>query len=113
MFRIIATIDGLITDFSGLHEVTIRNRYKAIELKLENVEEIKDTDISFITLLHTIEHCLELFNSYISFDKKEPNHLNRHWIMHGRSRKKFTKLDCIKIVNLLYVLILINNICET
>ena len=36
------------------------------------------------------------------FDKEEPQEVNRNWLMHGRTDKVYTRLDCVKVLNMIY-----------
>jgi hypothetical protein len=38
------------------------------------------------------------------FTKDEPARTNRHWVLHGRSRRPFTRLDCIRLFHALHTL---------
>ena len=46
------------------------------------------------------------------FDKPEPSYLNRHWTLHGRSHRDFTKMDYIKMLLSLDALIFMANLAE-
>lgn len=50
------------------------------------------------------------FSANSEFSKKELKGLNRHWIAHGRSLKRKTKLDVVKMINLIYGMLLINEL---
>ena len=50
-------------------------------------------------------------NQY-KFDDPEPKILNRHWIMHGRSLRRKTKLDCVKMIRFIYGIILLDEIAQ-
>ena len=63
-----------------------------------------------LTLALTLEKTLDSFSAFSDFSKKEPKGLNRHWIAHGRSTRKKTKLDCVKMINLIYGLLLIEQL---
>ena len=60
------------------------------------------------SLFYTFNKTVEIFTANSDFHGKEPKGLNRHWIAHGRSRRKKTKLDCVKLINLVYGIILID-----
>ena len=36
------------------------------------------------------------------FDAKELDEVNRNWIMHGRTNKIYTRLDGVRILNMIY-----------
>jgi len=45
----------------------------------------------------------ELYNKS-EFDKDEPESLNRHWILHGRTDKQLGEADCLRLFNAIYSL---------
>ena len=38
------------------------------------------------------------------FSQTEPNEINRHWLVHGRTSKVGDKLHCIRLINALSTL---------
>ena len=80
--------------------------------KLEDNEEIENDEFSVFALLITFRETMESFSHNSDFKKKEPKNLNRHWIMHGRSRRRKTKLDCIKTIRFIYGIILIDELSK-
>lgn len=105
-------IDGLLTDASGSHMTNMVKRAEAVINKL-NLDEILDNDeYATVTLMVTFQQTLESFTAFSKFSEstKEPAGLNRHWIMHGRSRSRKTKLDCVKLINFIYGILLINEL---
>ena len=105
-------IDGLLTDSSGDNTTRIDRRAKAIMGRVENNESLTADEIELIMLLLTIQKTVEALSSHSVFSEKEPKNLNRHWIMHGRSRRRKTKLDCVKLIYLIYGILLINDYAE-
>lgn len=106
-----ASFDKILSICSGLSTHKIDKRVKELTERLESMdyEDIKlsDEDLSDYYLLVTYNRTVDSFNKTISFDDPEPVELNRHWIMHGRTEKHMTKVDCNKLINLLYGTILI------
>ena len=107
-----SVLDGLLADISGNSTHKLQPRIKAIETKLDKDAVLDNEEYAMLTLAITFHETMETFSSPAPFDKKEPKGLNRHWIAHGRSRRKKTKLDCVKIINLIYGLLLINGVDE-
>lgn len=101
-------IDGLLTDTSGNHTTKIATRASAIMDKLEENETVDSDEYALMTLMLTFEKTMELFSANSDFKGEEPKELNRHWIMHGRSRRRKTELDCVKLINLIYGILLID-----
>lgn len=107
-----SVLDGLLSDISGKSTHKLQPRIKAIEEKLETDAVLDNEEYAMLTLALTFHETMETFSAPAPFDKKEPKGLNRHWIAHGRSQRKKTKLDCVKLINLIYGLLLINEVDE-
>jgi len=101
-------IDGLLSDISGIETTNIAKRSSAILSKLEENEFVDSDEYALLALMLTFQKTISSFSASSDFSKKEPKGLNRHWIMHGRSHRKKTKLDCVKLINLIYGIILID-----
>ncbi len=107
-----SVLDGLLADISGNITHSLRPRIKAIEEKLETDAVLDNDEYAMLTLALTFHETMESFSDRVLFSEKEPKGLNRHWIAHGRSRRKKTKLDCVKLINLICGLLLINEVEE-
>ena len=108
-----SVFDGLLADTSGNPTSRLGPRINAIKQKLDNDELLNYDEYATITLAMTLEKTLDSFSAPSDFKGKEPKGLNRHWIAHGRSTRKKTKLDCVKMINLIYGLLLIGDIEST
>jgi hypothetical protein len=109
---LLSIVDGLLTDVSEDDTTNISKRTEAIMKRAENNELLDDDEISLIMLSLTFQKTVEILSAKSNFSGSEPENLNRHWIMHGRSRRRKTKLDCIKLINFIYGILLINNYAE-
>ena len=107
-----SVLDGLLSDVTGKSTHRLQPRIEAIEAKLEKDEVLDNEEYAMLTLALTFHKTMETFSAPAPFDQKEPKGLNRHWLAHGRSRRKKTKLDCVKLINLIYGLLLINEVEE-
>ena len=105
-----SVFDGLLADTTGNPAASLKPRVMVIKQKLEHDELLDHDEYAMITLALTLEKTLDSFSAYSDFNGKEPKGLNRHWIAHGRSTRKKTKLDCIKMINLIYGLLLIEEL---
>ena len=107
---ITACFDKMLSICSGKPTHKIEERVKKLTERLENTEEDKlnlsEDDYDDYYLLVSYQLAAENFNKSSPFTDPEPLELNRHWIMHGRTEKKMTKMDCFKLINLLYGTIL-------
>lgn len=105
-----AVFDGLLSDVSGMSTHRLPRRIDVVLEKLNKDAVLDNDEFATLTFVITFQKTIESFSVPSSFDKKEPKGLNRHWIAHGRSVRKKTKLDCVKLINLIYGLILINDL---
>lgn len=105
--------DGLLADTSGNPAASLKPRINVIKHKLENDELLDHDEYAMITFAMTLEKTLDSFSANSDFEGEEPKGLNRHWIAHGRSTRKKTKLDCVKMINLIYGLLLIGELEST
>lgn len=67
----------------------------------------KDLLVDYNYLYFTYKPSIAIFFENKSFCDFEPLKLNRHWVLHGRSKRIASKLDCIKVINLIYSICLI------
>ena len=105
----LSIVDGLLSDVSNnITSTSIYGRANPILEKLENSEAVENNEYAELALLITFRDTMESLGAKSDFSKKEPKNLNRHWIMHGRSRRRKTKLDCVKMIRFIYGIILID-----
>lgn len=107
-----SVLDGLLSDITGKPTHRLQPRIDAIEAKLEKDDVLDNEECAMLTLALTLHETMGSFSAPAPFDQPEPKCLNRHWIAHGRSHRKKTKLDCVKLINLIYGLLLINEVEE-
>lgn len=69
-------------------------------------------DLNDYSLYYTIFDVIRSFTDSSSFDETEPTLLNRHWLMHGRTNREYTLVDCIKILSMIYGMLLVNGLIE-
>lgn len=105
----LSIVDGLLSDVSNnITSTSIYGRANPILEKLENSEAVENSEYAELALLITFRDTMESLGAKSDFSKKEPKNLNRHWIMHGRSRRRKTKLDCVKMIRFIYGIILLD-----
>lgn len=102
--------DGLLADISKNNTSRLKPRIDTIKEKLKKNEILNQNEYAMLTLAITFEKTIDSFSANSEFSKKEPKGLNRHWIAHGRSLRKKTKLDVVKMINLIYGMLLINEL---
>lgn len=100
-----SVLDQLLSEWScQIKSVRIKSRSEAIIKKIEDKGDlfIDELDGADLLLFTTYPRALELFGKKSDFLSPEPTLLNRHWIMHGRTNKQYSFLDCIKVLNMIY-----------
>lgn len=83
-----------------------RKRLDKIMNDFNNKLSLKNEYWPSFFIIGTLDGIFESFFANAPFDKEEPDNLNRHWIVHGRTKKEFTKFDCIKLFRLLYAMLI-------
>ncbi|NLI55135.1 MAG: hypothetical protein GX417_12610 [Clostridiales bacterium] len=104
---LVAIMDYLLSQSSGSTVTSIANRVKLIEQKIINNFELITSELSEILLCSTFSSVMISISENTNFNEPEPVKLNRHWIMHGRSHRKYTSFDCMKIIRIIYALLTI------
>lgn len=108
-----SVVDGIMSEVSGDISSSINRKIKPITEKLENkTDNLSDDEIAIFALLYTYSKSIELFSKNTPFSQDEPNTISRHFIVHGRSTKDRTNLDCIKIIRFVYATILIDDLSK-
>ncbi len=105
---LVSVIDGLLALVNESTSTKIAKEFEVLVKKLEDEQLLNDSEYAMFSLFYTFEKTVEVFTAFSKFGEKEPKGLNRHWIAHGRSKRKKTKLDCVKLINLVYGIILID-----
>ena len=105
-------IDGVISEASSDNRATFNGKFDKIKNKITLEQALTKEEISFIVLLSTIEETYSTMFGFSNFENTEPNYINRHWIVHGRTTREYDKIDCIKVLNMLYGIILIDKLAR-
>lgn len=120
---VIAICDGFLSDLSKSQKTSfklrmdgviekafeiIKNRYGENQELLRDEVEFFDENISVISFAVS----QSFFFESRKFELGEPQYINRHWLVHGRSSKPVRELDCIKFFRLLYGLTTIFKLIE-
>lgn len=106
----VSVIDGLLAVVNDSTSTRISREFKVLVQKIKDEQGLDDKEYAMLSLFYTFDKTVEIFTANSDFNGKEPKGLNRHWIAHGRSRRKKTKLDCVKLINIVYGIILIDEL---
>lgn len=97
-------LDRILSDLSGMITSTsISKRVEELKNKVSKDGEagLDEFELNDYILISTFTSTVDAFGATVKFDEAEPD-LNRHWIAHGRMTRSIEKIDCIRIINMLY-----------
>lgn len=110
----LAILDGLLSDVTDKEITNIKKRLcdlynhlsdQFLKNKVLSEKELSDS-YTYLSLIKTTE----LLSENSDFKKNEPSTINRHWIMHGRSKRNISQLDCIKLIRLIHGMLRLSDI---
>ena len=109
----LATIDALLSNVSGMINSTgMMQRINSILDKLSQKIPVTKRELKDAYLVCTTAITLKGLTINRNFDESEPDGINRHWLMHGRSRREISRLDCIKMLRLINGILLMHELAE-
>ena len=92
-------LDGVLADVSEMISATnFKQRIGVIEKKINDKVDLNDVDRKTLCIYTSTEHVKESMFGRSDFEADEPDNLNRHWLIHGRTRKAYSKYDFLKIM---------------
>ena len=91
-------VDGLLADCSGIHGTAFQTRLDCIAGKVANKTELNEIDRKTFCIYEAFKEfdCSVFKNS--RFSEEEPQAVNRHWDVHGRTHREHTRIDFLKIL---------------
>ena len=97
-------VDGLLAECSGMIKQTnFQKRLERISDKFANQVELNEIDKKTICIYDAIYNasdkkidCSVFKNS--DFSEEEPQAVNRHWDVHGRTHREHTRIDFLKVL---------------
>lgn len=107
---LMTVIDSVISEASSDSSSTFKGKLDKIKNKISLEQALTKEEISFMVLTNTIEETYSTMFCFSSFEGLEPVYINRHWIIHGRTTREYKKIDCIKVLNMLCGIILIDEL---
>ena len=111
-----AVLDHVISISSGLiNSTNFKDRcnkiFKRIEANNHNaIDNMLETDYYLLAYYSKV---ITEFSKHYKFTENEPSQLNRNWISHGNSQRFYSKLDCIKIANMILATIRLGQLSQT
>lgn len=107
-----ALTDRLLSKYSGMDDTGIKIRVNQLIERAKD-RQLDDQEAAEVFLINTYEHCADVYGLACRFNDNEPAMLNRHWLMHGRRTIPVTKLDCVKLLHILYGTIATGRMCDS
>lgn len=100
--------DGLLTEFTENNVTSVSKRLKKLYDTMIVDKPASNHDVRLFFILDAMFYwdeendakeikCRPLFSFY-DFNNPEPDFLNRHWIVHGRTERNFSRLDVLRIL---------------
>lgn len=94
----LTVVDGTLSDVSEDIRTGYKPRLEEIEKKITEKFELSDFEKKFMCIYIAMKNFEETIFKFSDFSQDEPDELNRHWLIHGRTRREYTKIDFIKTI---------------
>lgn len=94
-------VEWLLIDEEDKTSITIKHMNKKLQNKFSEV----GINQPCVHILFAFNEFINNYIEYVPFDKKEPELLNRHWLMHGRMTRPITKYHCLQLISALYAIV--------
>ena len=92
-------IDGVLADVSEITKTAFRCRFDAVREKIENEKKLSEIDRKTFCICRAFKSFdTSIFRDYYDFSIQEPQTINRHWDLHGRTRREHSKVDFLKVL---------------
>ena len=104
-------VDGVLSDVeSTMNSTSFEKRLNSIEKKVMEKSELDEFDIRLICIVESIDKFNSSIFAFSDFSQKEPDILNRNWLLNGRTRREYSQYDFLKILLWLDALIFLDKI---
>ncbi len=103
MLGFTAILDGLLSLVSECDATSIKKRVNLLAERIiaNDENELASEEINEFSLYYTLVYSIESFGAHMEFSEPESTVLNRHRLMHGRSTRDYTLIDCIKLLSMI------------
>ncbi len=107
-------VDGLLSEVESTMKNAIKfnKRLESIQKKVVEKTELCEFDLKTMRITESIDKLddYSIF-AFSNFSGEEPNGLNRHWLVHGRTtRRDYSRYDFLKILLWLDAIIFLDNV---
>ena len=101
--------DGIISDVSQQDISSFKKRLNKIKDEFDETASLEPLDQKIWCVLKALEKIDISIFADSDFRSNEPDCVNRHWTLHGRSTRKFLFTDVIKVLLWIDALLFIEN----
>ena len=101
--------DGLLSYITQQKTSNYKRRLETIKGKIDKHTPLSEFDKRAICIYIAIDNINNSIFSESDFHKDEPDEINRHWTLHGRTSKQFCELDFIKVLLWIDALIILDS----
>lgn len=101
--------DGLLSYITQQETPNYKKRLETIKGKIDKHTPLSEFDKRAICIYIAIENTNNTIFSDSDFHTDEPDEINRHWTLHGRTSKQFCELDFIKVLLWVDALIILDD----
>lgn len=92
-------IDGVLADVSEQTTTKFKDRLDAVKGKIGNKKCLSEIDRRTLCIYQAFESFdTSIFRNYYNFSVQEPQNINRHWDLHGRTHREHSKIDFLKVL---------------
>lgn len=92
-------IDGVLADVSEQTTTRFRCRLDAVREKIGCEKKLSEIDRKTFCIYRAFKSFdTSIFRDYYDFSIQEPQTVNRHWDLHGRTRREHSKVDFLKVL---------------
>lgn len=92
-------IDGVLADVSEDTTTRFRRRLDAAREKIGSEKKLSEIDRKTLCIYKASKSFdTSIFRDYYDFSKPEPQTINRHWDLHGRTHREHNQVDFLKVL---------------
>ena len=91
-------VDGVLSNVSEDPKTNYKKRLEIIENKIISKYELTDLEKKLLCIYLSMNDFEASIFMHSDFAQVEPNKLNRHWMVHGRTQREYAKIDFVKII---------------
>ena len=91
-------VDGLLADCSGINKPAFQKRLDCIADKFADKAELNEIDRKTLCIYDAFKKFDYSVFKNSDFSDEEPQAVNRHWDVHGRTHREHTRIDFLKVL---------------